>query len=132
MRRTIHIPGHATRHAATTVEFLTAGVLLSVVMTFLIPFVARISLVNQGIADREFALREVQNIVTELQLGSDVKELSDDAKKRLDNPQLSIQKSSETPKSLEQVTVSIQWTNRFGEPGNPVSLSYWQSQEEVE
>ncbi len=30
------------RRAATTVEFLTAGALLSVAMTFLLPFVGRV------------------------------------------------------------------------------------------
>ncbi len=116
-----------SRHGASTIEFLTAGVLLATVMTFLVPFVGRVSTVNEEIADREWALREVRNLIAGLQSGQTDVVLSAEATDRLEDPKLEVTRSEPTAGQQQQVSVSIVWTNRFGEKVSPITLSFWES-----
>lgn len=124
-QKTIHNLNKHPR-GSTILEFLTAGVLLATVVSFLAPFVSRISIVNETIASRELALREAEAIVTQLQQGEVAPTLSTAAKSNLDSATLEISESLDEASQLQQTTVSISWTNQFGEPHPPVTLSFWQ------
>ena len=120
------------RTGTTIIEFLTAGALLATVISFLAPFISRVSIVNESIADREHVHREVQNIVTQIQQGEQEPALSEELTSRLEDAKLEFKETFDTDASLTMITVSISWINQFGEPHPPVSLSFWQPKEESE
>lgn len=130
-QKTIH---NRNKHpqGSTIIEFLTAGVLLATVMTFLAPFISRVAIVNETIADRELVLRELQAIVTELQQGKQNPGLSTAVTSQLENPKLEITKNVDEQSTLGEVTVSVSWINRFGERHPPLALSFWQPDEAAE
>lgn len=115
------------RTGATIVEFLTAGALLATVISFLAPFISRVAIVNEGIADREYVLREVQNIVTQIQQGEKNPALSKELTSRLDAAKLEVDETSDEDAELMMTTVSVSWVNQFGEQHPPVSLTFWQA-----
>ncbi len=119
------------RQGASTIEFLTAGVLLATVMTFLVPFVGQVATTNEEIADREWALREVRNLITDLQSGHADVELSAEATARLENPKLEVTRNEPSVGQQQKVSVSLVWSNRFHEEVSPVTLSFWESPKET-
>ena len=114
------------RVGATVVEFVTAGALLATVMTFLVPFLAKLTTANESVTDREHVLRELQNLVVEMQLGEQSPQLSEALINRLDSPKLNVQRDPEAVESMTQITLSITWKSRVGEPHPPISLTFWQ------
>lgn len=130
MKRQLNRISTNSRPGISTIEFLTAGVLLATVMTFLVPFVGRVATVNEEIADREWALREVRNLIASLQSGHTEVVLSEEAADRLEDSKLSVIRSEPVTGEQQKVSVSIVWTNRFDEEVSPVSLSFWESPKE--
>lgn len=117
------------RTGAITLEFLAAAVLLSTVATFLLPFVGRVALMNREASDREWALREVRNIVTLHQSGVQDPQLSLAGSARLPDAELSIQESP-AEDQLQRVDVVLTWTNRHHQPARAVRLCYWKPAED--
>lgn len=119
------------RQGATTIEFVTAGAVLATVLCTLVPFVSHVWLVNEDIADREFAARQVRNAIVELQNLSPEVQLSPQAQERLTEAEFVVERDSLKETQLQQVTVSLSWVNHFGKRGTPVTLSFWEPQPEA-
>lgn len=126
----LHLRNH-NRTGATLVEFIAAGAILATVMSFIVPFVSRVALINQNVADREFALREVQNAITLLQTGNPEVTLSEGASQRLPDSELQVQSTWDDETGLQRVEVSLTWTGQFDEPVAPVSLVFWEAKRET-
>lgn len=126
----LHLRNH-NRTGATLVEFIAAGAILATVMSFIVPFVSRVALINQNVADREFALREVQNAITLLQTGNPEVTLSEGASQRLPDSELQVQSTWDDAAGLQRVEVSLTWTGQFDERVAPVSLVFWEAKRET-
>ena len=120
-----------TRTGAAAIEMLTAGVLLTTVMAFLVPFVGRVSSTSRDIADRELALRELQNLIVLSQSGQTPSTLSTETQSRLLDADLKVEQTAEADEGMLSTMFSLSWINQFGERVTPVSLTCWNRQGET-
>lgn len=129
--KTSFVQSRHTRTGAAAIEMLTAGVLLTTVMAFLVPFVGRVSSTSRDIADREWALREVQNLIVLSQSGQTPVTLSTETQARLLDADLKVEQTALADEGMVSTTYSLSWVNQFGERVTPVALTSWNRQGET-
>jgi len=112
------------RCGSMTIELLAVAALLGVVTATAIPLLSQLGRVRQNAADRECALRELQNQIEVLRTGKQDTSVSEQTQQQLDNTQLALNRTKIG--DGEQVTVSLTWTDPAGQTVRPLSLTYWQ------
>lgn len=115
----------------TLIEMIAAGMLLGTLMLVTLPLLAKLSEVRQDAADREFAIRELRNLlethlddVPDESLPPDLNAFS-----RLEQPELTIDTAPQADGS-QRVSYTLTWINSAGQPVQPVELSRWRFPEE--
>ena len=119
------------RRATTLHELLVAIALLGSLATVILPASVKLMRVRQSYRDRLIAMEELANqlerlaVVDPEQLPTAVKQvtLSESAEQRLQ--QAALQATAESGQRGTRVQVQVSWSDRWGQPVPPVSLTTW-------
>jgi competence protein ComGC len=119
------------RGGVTLIEMIAACTLLSALVLVMVPLLSRLAEVRADVRDREYAVRQLRNLLEQHPLhdGLDESPLDAEPFSRLEEPRVEMQIDPQEDGS-RRVTVSVSWLNSAGQRVQPLALSDWKMGEE--